>query len=80
MGNADETTNRRPLFGAVDGSRRVLGRTLAVRHNSHQQVEADDTVCERPRNVADTWLHVVIALISLYLGFMMQPDSATTVA
>lgn len=31
-------------------------------------------------NVADTWLHVVIALISLYLGVMMRPDSATTAA
>lgn len=31
-------------------------------------------------NVADTWLHVVVALISLYLGFMMQPQEATTAA
>ena len=25
-------------------------------------------------NTADTWLHVVVALISLYLGFMMRPE------
>ena len=31
-------------------------------------------------NVANTWLHVVVALISLYLGFMMQPQQATTAA
>ena len=31
-------------------------------------------------NMADTWLHVVIALISLYLGFMMRPEQATTAA
>jgi hypothetical protein len=29
-------------------------------------------------NVADTWLHVVIAVIALYLGFMMQPSEART--
>jgi hypothetical protein len=28
-------------------------------------------------NLADTWLHVVIAVIALYLGFMMQPSGAT---
>ena len=27
-------------------------------------------------NAADTWLHVVIALFALYVGFMMKPDSA----
>jgi len=27
-------------------------------------------------NAADTWLHVVIALVSLYLGFMMKPAAA----
>src|SRR4030095_4395996 len=26
-------------------------------------------------NTADTWLHVVIALVALYLGFMMKPES-----
>ena len=31
-------------------------------------------------NAADTWLHVVIALVALYLGFMMRADSATTAA
>jgi Domain of unknown function (DUF4383) len=31
-------------------------------------------------NLADTWLHVVIAVIALYLGFMMQPEQATTAA
>jgi hypothetical protein len=31
-------------------------------------------------NVADTWLHVVVALISLYLGFMMRPEQAATAA
>ena len=31
-------------------------------------------------NAADTWLHVVIALLALYLGFMMRPDRATTAA
>jgi hypothetical protein len=31
-------------------------------------------------NVADTWLHVVIAAMALYLGFMMQPEQATTAA
>ena len=27
-------------------------------------------------NAADTWLHVVIALAALYLGFMMKAESA----
>ena len=27
-------------------------------------------------NAADTWLHVVIAVVSLYLGFMMKPAIA----
>ena len=27
-------------------------------------------------NAADTWLHVVIALFALYVGFVMKPDSA----
>jgi hypothetical protein len=27
-------------------------------------------------NMADTWLHVVIALLALYLGFMMKPTGA----
>jgi hypothetical protein len=31
-------------------------------------------------NAADTWLHVVIALIALYLGFMMKPVNAVTTA
>ena len=26
-------------------------------------------------NAADTWLHVAIALVALYLGFMMKPES-----
>ena len=29
-------------------------------------------------NLADTWLHVVIALVALYLGFMMKPATITT--
>jgi uncharacterized protein DUF4383 len=31
-------------------------------------------------NVADTWLHVVVAAISLYLGFLMRPATAPTTA
>jgi hypothetical protein len=31
-------------------------------------------------NVADTWLHVVVAAISLYLGFLMRPATAPTAA
>ena len=31
-------------------------------------------------NAADTWLHVVIALLALYLGFMMRTDTTTTTA
>lgn len=31
-------------------------------------------------NQADTWLHVAIALIALYLGFMMKADQAPTAA
>ena len=31
-------------------------------------------------NVADTWLHVVVAAISLYLGFFMRPATAPTAA
>jgi hypothetical protein len=27
-------------------------------------------------NNVDTWLHVVIALVALYLGFVMKPESA----
>lgn len=33
-----------------------------------------------PNNQADTGLHVVIALVALYLGFMMKPDQAPTAA
>jgi hypothetical protein len=29
-------------------------------------------------NLADAWLHVVIALVALYLGFMMKPATITT--
>ena len=31
-------------------------------------------------NVADTWLHVVVAAISLYLGFLVRPATAPTAA
>ena len=31
-------------------------------------------------NVADTWLHVGVAAISLYLGFLMRPATAPTAA
>ena len=31
-------------------------------------------------NVADMWLHVVVAAISLYLGYLMRPTPATTAA
>jgi hypothetical protein len=31
-------------------------------------------------NAADTWLHVVIAVVALYLGFLMKPSAAPTAA